>query len=167
VILPARVVSIALLLMALAFLGACASEEVNSEPEAAATVTETVEAGATDEETTEETTEEAPPPEPELTTSQENAIEAAQNYLEFSAFSRQGLIEQLSSEYGDGFPKKDATFAVDYLDPNWKKEAAEAAKNYLDVSAFSRQGLIEQLESDYGDQFTHAQAVYGVNQAGL
>ena len=105
------------------------------------------------------------PPEPELTAAQENALEAAQNYLEFGGFSRQGLIDQLSSEYGDGFKKKDATFAVDHLDVNWKKEAVETAESYLESGSFSLDGLIEQLESEYGDQFTHAQAVYGAKKA--
>ncbi len=44
--------------------------------------------------------------------SQQNAVRAAEDYLEISAFSRQGLIEQL--EYG-GFSTADATFAVDYI----------------------------------------------------
>ena len=172
-----RVVSLALLLVALAVLGACASEEVNSEPDAApVTVTETVEAGETEEPTTEQaaeptteeaaepTTEEAPP-EPELTAGQRNALESAESYLEYGAFSRQGLIDQLTSEYGDGYSKKDATFAVDALDVNWKKQAVKAAEGYLEFGSFSLQGLIEQLESEYGDQFTHAQAVYGAKKA--
>jgi hypothetical protein len=101
------------------------------------------------------------------TTSQENARRSAENYLEMSAFSRNGLIEQLSSEHGEGFSKADAIYAVDHIDVDWNEQAAKSAKNYLDMSPFSRQGLIEQLSSEYGDGFTHAQAVYGVNQTGL
>jgi hypothetical protein len=104
---------------------------------------------------------------PSLTASQEQAIGAAQNYLEFSAFSRAGLIKQLSSKYGDGFTVKDATFAVDHITVDWNEQAAKAAKNYLEVSHFSRSGLIKQLTSKYGDQFTRAQAEYGVKKAGL
>ena len=104
---------------------------------------------------------------PEYTTAQENAIASAENYLDFSAFSKKGLIEQLSSEYGDGFKKADAIFAVNHIDVNWNKQAAKAAKNYLETMPFSRSGLIEQLESEFGDGYTHAQAVYGVNQTGL
>jgi hypothetical protein len=83
------------------------------------------------------------------------------------AFSRQGLIEQLSSEAGAGFSRADATYAVDAVSPNWNEQAAKAAQSYLDTMAFSRQGLIEQLSSEAGAGFTHAQAVYGVNQTGL
>jgi Host cell surface-exposed lipoprotein len=101
------------------------------------------------------------------TAGQENARRSAESYLEFSAFSRKGLIQQLSSEYGEEFSKADAIYAVNHIDVDWNEQAAKSAKNYLDTSAFSRQALIEQLSSEYGEGFTHAQAVYGVNAAGL
>jgi hypothetical protein len=101
------------------------------------------------------------------TAGQENARRSAESYLDTMAFSRQGLIEQLSSEAGAGFSRADATYAVDAVSPNWNEQAAKAAQSYLDTMAFSRQGLIEQLSSEAGAGFTHAQAVYGVNQTGL
>ncbi|GAA1595014.1 Ltp family lipoprotein [Kribbella karoonensis] len=104
---------------------------------------------------------------PKLTAGQEQAIGSAQSYLAYQAFSRKGLIKQLSSDYGEGFSVKDATFAVDYLKVNWNEQAAKKAKEYLQMQHFSRKGLIHQLESSYGEQFSHAQAVYGVNKAGL
>jgi hypothetical protein len=104
---------------------------------------------------------------PDMTVSQENAISAAQDYLDTGSFSRSGLISQLSSKYGEGFPKADAVYAVNHIDVNWKQQAAAAAQDYLDTGSFSRTGLIQQLSSQYGDGFTHAQAVYGVNQVGL
>jgi hypothetical protein len=108
-----------------------------------------------------------PPAPPALTKAQEQAIGAAQDYLDYSAFSRQALIDQLSSKYGSGFSVKVATFAVDHLDVNWKKQAEKSAQDYLQYQHFSRNGLIQQLESPYGGQFTHAQAVHGVNSTGL
>jgi hypothetical protein len=104
---------------------------------------------------------------PEMTVSQKNAIESAKNYLNFASFSRVGLINQLSSSAGEGFPKRDAVYAVNHIDVNWNEQAAKAAKQYLKLQAFSRSGLIEQLESKAGDGYTHAQAVYGVNKTGL
>jgi Host cell surface-exposed lipoprotein len=101
------------------------------------------------------------------TAGQENARQSAENYLDFTAFSRKGLIQQLSSSAGDGFSRADATYAVTHIDVDWNEQAAKSAKNYLDFSSFSRQGLIEQLSSNAGDGFTYAQAVYGVNQTGL
>lgn len=101
------------------------------------------------------------PLEPASTVSQHNAVRAAEDYLDYTAFSRQGLIQQL--EYED-FSTADATFAVDNITVDWNEQAAKAAKAYLDYSAFSRGGLIEQLEYE---GFTPAQAVYGATAAGL
>lgn len=104
---------------------------------------------------------------PAMTASQEQAIGAAESYLDFTAFSRKGLIHQLSSDAGEGFSVADATYAVDHIKVNWNEQAAKSAKSYLEMTHFSRKGLIHQLESSAGEGFTHAQAVYGVNKAGL
>lgn len=104
-----------------------------------------------------------------LSASQGQAVVAAKGYLEMgTGFSRAGLIEQLTSEYGNGFNKADATFAVNYLKPNWNKQAVIAAEGYLDMgTGFSRSGLIEQLTSPAGNQFTQAEAQYAADQVGL
>ena len=94
-----------------------------------------------------------------LTFGQENALGTAADYLSYTAFSREGLIEQLEFE---GYSTKDATFAVDHLNVNWNEQAVKAAKDYLSYSSFSRQGLIEQLEFE---GYTTEQATYGVNKA--
>lgn len=104
---------------------------------------------------------------PDMTSGQQQAVGAAQDYLNSQAFSKKGLVDQLSSPNGSGFARADAVYAVNHIDVDWNNEAAKAAKEYLDSMHFSRSGLIEQLESPNGSQFTHAQAVYGVNQAGL
>jgi host cell surface-exposed lipoprotein len=96
-----------------------------------------------------------------LTVSQENAVEKAADYLDYSAFSRSGLIKQLKFE---GFSTKDATFGVDAQKADWKDQAAKKAKEYLDYSSFSRSGLIKQLEYE---GFTAAQATYGASKVGL
>lgn len=105
------------------------------------------------------------------TVSQQNAYRAAQSYLEYTAFSRAGLLEQLTSEYGEGYPPEDAEFAVARIEAeggvDWNAEAAEAAQSYLEFMAFSRQGLLDQLTSEYGGGFTPEQAEYGVSTTGL
>ncbi|MGW4099095.1 Ltp family lipoprotein [Mycobacterium sp. NPDC004974] len=101
------------------------------------------------------------PLEPVSTVSQRNALRTAKDYLDYTAFSREGLIQQL--EYDD-FSTADATFAVDHIAVDWNEQAAKAAKDYLDYSGFSRGGLIDQLEYD---GFTPAQAAYGATSAGL
>jgi hypothetical protein len=107
------------------------------------------------------------PAAPAMTAGQSNALRAAQNYLSFTAFSRKGLIHQLSSSAGDGYSVKDATYAADHVNANWNEQAAKAAKNYLSMTSFSRAGLIHQLSSSAGDNYTLDQAKYGVKKAGL
>ena len=106
-----------------------------------------------------------PAPESNLTPSQQNAVRSAQSYLDFSGFSRQGLIDQLSSEYADQFPVEDATIAVDSLNVDWLAEALESARSSLDLTGFSRQGLIDQLSSEFGSQFTIEQAVFAADNS--
>jgi hypothetical protein len=103
---------------------------------------------------------------PALTQQQQSAREAAQQYLQTSPFSQQGLINQLDSSAGDGYSVTDATVAVDSLTVNWNNEAVQAAKQYLQTSPFSCAALIQQLDSSAGDGYTVAQATYGATQAG-
>lgn len=109
------------------------------------------------------------PPEQKMTASQEQAVSSAKGYLEMgSGFSEKSLMDQLTSNSGEGFPEADAAFAIKYLHPDWNAQAVTAAKGYLDLgTGFSRSGLIEQLSSPSGDGFTHAQAVYAADQVGL
>ena len=90
----------------------------------------------------------------------------ARQYLAISGFSRQGLIDQLSSSAGSGYSVADATVAVDSLNADWNAEAVKSAKQYLAISGFSCTNLIEQLHSSAGDKYTVAQATYGAQQAG-
>jgi hypothetical protein len=107
---------------------------------------------------------------PQLTLGQQNAIDSAQSYLDFSGFSRAGLYKQLTSEYGEGYEPADAEFALAYLEQNalvdWNAEAVESAESYLDFSSFSRQGLYEQLTSEYGEGFTPDQAEHALAAVG-
>ena len=97
---------------------------------------------------------------------QANAARNAQQYLEMTGFSRRGLIDQLSSDAGNGYDVADATAAVDSLGVDWNEQAVRSAKQYLEMTGFSCSGLIEQLSSDAGSKYTKAQARYGAEQAG-
>lgn len=101
-----------------------------------------------------------------LTGPQKNAVRAAQSYLNISAFSRDGLIEQLSSQAGNGFNVNDATKAVDSLNVDWNQEAVKSAKQYLQMMGFSCKGLVQQLSSRAGGKFTEQQATFGAQRAG-
>jgi hypothetical protein len=76
---------------------------------------------------TPEQSEPAEPAEPAETAGQDNARRSAENYLDISAFSRKGLIEQLSSDYGEGFSKADAIYAVNHINVDWNEQAAKSA----------------------------------------
>ena len=89
------------------------------------------------------------------TIAEKNAIKTAENYLDFTAFSREGLIDQLEFE---GFTTDEATYGADNCNADWMQQAILSAKNYLDFSAFSESGLIDQLEFE---GFTTEEAVYG------
>ena len=101
-----------------------------------------------------------------LTGPQKNAVRSAKQYLSLQGFSHDGLIQQLSSEAGDGYKVADATVAVDSLDVDWNKQAARSAEQYLSLQGFSCKGLIQQLSSSAGDKYTVSQAKYGAQQAG-
>ncbi|NYF98043.1 Ltp family lipoprotein [Janibacter cremeus] len=139
-----------------------------STPESEAATEETPAEEAA-EEPQEAPAEDEPEAEPEMTTEQENAVRSAQDYLEFMPFSKQGLVDQLSSSAGDGYPKDVAQFAVEHIesDVDWNEQAVKAAESYLDLMAFSRSGLIEQLTSDAGDGYTKEQAEHAADQVGL
>jgi len=109
-------------------------------------------------------TQNAPARAESFTGPQKNAVRSAKNYLSFQGFSRSGLINQLSSDYGDGYSVADATVAVDSLNTDWNKQAVRSAKNYLSFQGFSCKGLIDQLSSSYGDGYTKSQANYGARR---
>ena len=96
-----------------------------------------------------------------VTTGNEGALNKAKSYLDSSAFSYTGLIEQLEYE---GFSESEATYGADYCGADWKEQALRKAKSYLNSSAFSESGLQEQLEYE---GFTYDQASYGASQNGL
>jgi len=105
-----------------------------------------------------------------LTVEQQQVLQSAVNYLtDGQGFSKAGLIDQLSSSSGEGFPRRDVILVVKHVKPNvWYHQAVESAKSYIsDGMGFSHDGLIQQLESSSGEGFTHAQAVYAVKKVGL
>ena len=93
------------------------------------------------------------------TRAQYRAKVMARNYLNYTAFSRKGLIKQLQFE---GFGYWTALYGVDHITVSWRYQAFRKAKEYLDYTVFSRSGLYDQLRYE---GFTVTQATYGVNRA--
>lgn len=96
-----------------------------------------------------------------VTVSQKNAFSKAKSYLSYTAFSYQGLINQLEYEQ---FSTADATYGADHVGANWNEQAAKKAKSYMSYSSFSRGSLIGQLEYE---KFTPEQAAFGASAVGL
>ena len=94
----------------------------------------------------------------------EQALKSAQNYVDTLHFSRQGLKQQLTSEYGSGFSEEAAEYALEHVDVDYKEEAVEAAQSYLDAMSFSRQELKQQLTSEYRSGLTEEEAEYALDQ---
>lgn len=95
-----------------------------------------------------------------ITKGQQNALESAKQYLAFSAFSYDGLIDQLEYEK---YTHEEAVYGADNCGANWNEQALKSAKDYLNFTSFSYDGLIKQLEYE---KFTHEQAVYGASNCG-
>lgn len=136
------------------------TEEATETPKAEADSQADVKQEATNNKAVEPAKQEAVAPQPEVTLGEKNALKKAQSYLNFTAFSYSGLVEQLEH---DGHTHKEAVYGVDNVGANWNEQAAKKAQSYLDFTAFSRQGLIDQLKHD---GFTTAQAEYGAKAVG-
>jgi len=99
------------------------------------------------------------------TVAQQNAYRSAVSYLDFTAFSRKSLADQLAYE---GFSAADAEFAIARLEAeggvDWNEQAAASAANYLEFTSFSHSGLVDQL---LYEGFTADLAEYGVSTTGL
>ncbi|MBQ1312176.1 MAG: Ltp family lipoprotein, partial [Blautia sp.] len=103
-----------------------------------------------------------PAPDPQQdtgSTGEKSAIQSAREYLAISAFSKQGLIDQLVYE---GFSESEAENAVGSISIDWKEQAYESAKEYLDIMNFTISDLTAQLVYD---GFTSEEVTYGVDKA--
>ena len=92
-----------------------------------------------------------------------NALYQAQSYSDNLYMSKKGIYDQLTSEYGEGFGKKAAKYAVNHVKANWNKNALKKAKSYQKEMHMSKSAIYEQLISSYGEQFTEKQARWAVN----
>ena len=73
----------------------------------------------------------------------EQALDKAQNYVDFTSFSEADLRRQL--EYHEFSPEA-IQFALDNVNVDYQAECIEKAKSYLELTSFSEADLREQLE---------------------
>ena len=92
-----------------------------------------------------------------------SALRKAKVYSDTMSMSKEGLYDQLTSEYGEKFSAEAAQYAVDNLNANWKENALKKAKVYQETMAMSPSAIYDQLVSEYGEKFTAEEAKYAVD----
>ncbi|MGL3804736.1 Ltp family lipoprotein [Paeniglutamicibacter sp. R2-26] len=100
--------------------------------------------------------------EKDVPTEYKSALKSAENYSDMMHMSKDGIYDQLTSEYGGKFSKKAAQYAVDNVEADWNKNALESAKSYQDTMAMSPEAIRDQLTSSYGGKFTKSEAAYAI-----
>lgn len=90
------------------------------------------------------------------------ALERAKSYSEIMAMSKQGIYNQLVSEYGDKFSKEAAQYAIDNMEADWNANALAKAKSYSETMNMSKKAIYEQLISEHGELFTEEEAQYAI-----
>lgn len=94
---------------------------------------------------------------PTITIGQENALDKATSYIEFSDFSQHSLRKQLEFE---GFTSEEIDYALEYVPADYEQEASDRALAYYTTQSLSRTGVRNQLEYE---GFTNEQIEYAIS----
>ncbi len=108
----------------------------------------------------------APEPEPDVPTEYKSALRKAESYSELMHMSKQGIYDQLTSEYGEKFSPEAAQYAIDNLQADYNANALAKAQSYQDDMNMSPEAIRDQLTSEYGEKFTQEEADYAVANLG-
>lgn len=92
-----------------------------------------------------------------------NALKKAKSYSDNLYMSKQGIYDQLTSEYGNNFPAEAAQYAVDNLKTDYNRNALKKAESYSKNMSMSTNEIYEQLTSPYGEKFTPEEAQYAID----
>jgi hypothetical protein len=101
---------------------------------------------------------------PELSVPAEykSALVKAKQYSDTAHMSKQGIYDQLTSDYGEKFKPEAAQYAVDNLKTDYNANALAKAKEYQKTANMSPAAIHDQLTSTYGEKFTQAEADYAI-----
>ena len=77
--------------------------------------------------------------------------------------SKQGIYDQLTSEYGEQFSPEAGQYAIDNLNTDYNRNALKKAESYQKEMSMSIDAIREQLTSEYGEHFTPEEAEYAVS----
>lgn len=92
-----------------------------------------------------------------------SALKKAESYASVMHMSKAGIYDQLTSEYGEDFPKEAAQYAIDNIEHDWKVNALKKAQSYAETMAMSDAAIYDQLISEYGEKFTAEEAQYAID----
>lgn len=92
-----------------------------------------------------------------------NALRSAKTYSDMMHMSKQGIYDQLTSEYGEKFTPEEAQYAIDNIKGDYLEVALKSAKNYQETMNMSKDAIYDQLTSEYGEKFTAEEAQYAID----
>jgi hypothetical protein len=99
---------------------------------------------------------------PEVPAEYKSALNKATSYANAMHMSKQGVYDQLTSDYGEKFSKEAAQYAIDNVKADWNKNALAKAKSYQEQQSMSPAAIRDQLVSSYGEKFTTSEADYAI-----
>jgi hypothetical protein len=91
-----------------------------------------------------------------------SALYQANTYANSMHMSKQGVYDQLVSQYGGKFTPEAAQYAIDNVKSDWNKNALAKAKDYQNTMHLSPAEIHDQLTSDAGEKFTQTEADYAI-----
>ena len=100
--------------------------------------------------------------EPSVPAEYKSALAKANDYNSTAHMSKQGLYDQLTSDYGEKFSAAAAQYAIDNIKADWNANALAKAKEYQDQQHMSPAAIHDQLTSAYGEKFTVSEADYAI-----
>lgn len=92
-----------------------------------------------------------------------SALIKAYSYSRHLHLSKLGILQQLTSQYGEKFSQPAAQYAIDNLHVDWNENALAKAKSYQRNLSMSPEGIRQQLTSQYGEKFTPEEANYAIS----
>ena len=99
---------------------------------------------------------------PDVPAEYKSALAQAKTYSSSLHLSKQGVYDQLVSEYGGKFTAPAAQYAIDNVKADWNANALAQAKTYQNDLHLSPAGVHDQLVSENGGKFTSAEADYAI-----
>lgn len=93
-----------------------------------------------------------------------NALRSAKTYSDMMHMSKQGIYDQLTSEYGEKFDAEAAQYAIDNLNADYNENALKCGENYKKTMHMSKARIYDQLTSENGEKLlTSEEAQYAID----